>query len=81
MSYDHDEVVVSAAVRTVARAAVGRTLKIHPPDHEDFPDIGEHDWERVRAVVDRTADLYEGQAEKYAAAYRFLAQRADGGVS
>lgn len=77
----HDEFMVSAAVRHVARAAVAHALVAHPPEWGDYPEIGEHDWERVEAEVERIIDRLSGQAEKYESAYRFLASRANGGAA
>lgn len=70
------------AIETVARYIVGRAYSnpaasVHDIDWEDYPDIGERDWQRVvdRAVA-ITADL-RGNREAYQAAYDLLGHRAE----
>lgn len=77
----HEEFMVAAAVRQIARWAIANVITVVPPEWEDYPEIGEHDWERVEAEIDRVVTMLAGQEEKFKAAYEFLSGRADGGAA
>jgi hypothetical protein len=49
--------------------------------HEDYPDIGEHDWNRVRDTAIAMAHESLDLQEVYGAAYKRLAERADNGTT
>jgi hypothetical protein len=74
----HTAAITEAAVREVARHAIADAVRLNPPRWEDYPDIGEHDWEAIAAEVERVLDRLAAQREKYDCAYRVLAGRADG---
>lgn len=65
------------AIRDVARHAIAAAVSRNPPEWEDYPDIGEHDWAEVEREVQRRVAQIEVQHEKYECAYRHLAGRAD----
>lgn len=73
-----DRRMTESAVRDVARHAVAAAVRLNPPLWEDYPDIGENDWEAVEAEVERLLDRLAAQREKYDCAYRHLASRAGG---
>lgn len=66
---------VSEAVDVVARWAIDLLLN-DSLNWEDFPDIGEHDFEVVRKRAEVIADC--PSLDEYRAAYEYLASRADG---
>lgn len=66
------------AVRDVARHAIAAAVRANPPEWEDYPDIGEHDWAEVEREIERRLAQLEPQGEKYGCAYRHLAARAEG---
>lgn len=74
------DAAVRRAVQTVARsmvhvellAAAQRTL-----DWGDYPEIGEHDWERVVDEVIKIAELMDPGKVEYQAAYELLTTRAE----
>ena len=61
---------VTEAVDVVARWALSLSW-------EDFPEIGEHDWDAIAARAAAIVDC--PSVDEYEAAYEFLAARADGG--
>lgn len=65
------------AIRDVARHAIAAAVRANPPEWQDYPDIGENDWQAVLAEVERRVGQLEPQGEKYGCAYRHLAARAD----
>jgi hypothetical protein len=70
------------AIRDVARHALAAAVRRHPPEWQDYPDIGEQDWAEVVREVERRLAQLEPPAEKYGCAYRHLADRASqGGLS
>ena len=68
---------VKVAIETIARDVLAKGTRGGWLDDEweNYPEIGEHDW---KAVVE-TAQRIAGQVdpEQYAAAYEFLAERAE----
>lgn len=67
---------VEAAIDTVARQVIARLVDWHIGDEwEHFPDIGEHDWQRVQTRCLALADF--GDPDEYAAAYALLDSRAE----
>jgi len=75
-----DEDSVRIAIDIIARRVVRQQVQ---PDvigelWEDYPEIGANDWAAVVRQVDHLAERTDVQGEKYDAAYRFLAARADG---
>lgn len=67
---------VAVAVDTVARRAVSRATGSDTIEWEDFPEIGEHDWERVLDRVSDLADALDPPDAEYDTAYLLLQQRA-----
>lgn len=68
--------MAESAVREVARHAMAAAVRRNPPQWEDYPEIGEYDWEAVEAEVERVAGRLAAQQEKFDCAYRLLASRA-----
>lgn len=68
------------AIRVIAYRAISDHLRqtvAIAEAHEDFPDIGEHDWERVVELVDQLAAVNDCDDDDFTDAYRFLTGRAD----
>lgn len=70
------------ATKTVAAYAAAQVLRSNADRElvlwEDYPEIGEYDWEEVeRQVIAVSYDLSPSRAD-YEAAYKFLADRAGG---
>lgn len=60
------------AVAIMARVVLASGIRYS--DWESYPEIGEHDWERV---IDRAVELAHGpSAEKFKEAYDLLTARA-----
>lgn len=64
------------AIETVARMAF--TNEGAEPSWEDYPDITEQDWYRVRDRVAELAAAFRAETGDYGQAYRMLAERAEG---
>lgn len=68
------------AIETVARHVLANAVAEYPisPEWENYPDIGEYAWDAVLAEARRLASVLARKAEHYDAAYRHLAERAEG---
>lgn len=47
------------------------------PEHENYPDIGEHDWTAIVLLLDIHREHLDPDIDAYEAAYNFLDARAD----
>lgn len=47
---------------------------------ESYPEIGEHDWERIMALIKARGAQLRPKPDEYEAAYALLKERADGSV-
>ena len=66
---------VQEAVDIVARHALA--IASQTAELLDFPEIGEHDWERVEAEIDRLVKRLAPTLDEFEAAYEYLASRAE----
>jgi len=66
---------VTRAITIVAQAVVANSVSIGDDDWEDFPDVGEHDWEMVVHVADAIAA--QPDPDELHAALVLLAARAE----
>lgn len=65
-------------VRMVARQVAAQALTVGPAvEWENYPEVGEHDWEAVEAEVAYIADVLRVSPDNYAHAYAQLAALAD----
>lgn len=70
---------LKAAIDTVARQLIYKTAS--DGDWEDFPEIGEYDWDAVSRRAQELLDSIRHSTEAFNAAYALLEARADGGES
>lgn len=75
MSKTDPSTVTTWAIETVARGVLANAVET-PVEWENYPEIGEGDWERVLAEVRQLAA--HPSATDYDSAYQHLAERAEG---
>lgn len=75
--YEWDQRMAEWSVAEVARHVIAHVVESNPPQWENYPDIGEHDWEAVEKEAARVLDRLAAQQEKYNSAYRHLTRRAN----
>lgn len=66
------------AVDVIAKNLLTSCAAVCEKDWEDYPDLGENDWEQVRNRVRDLVDLLAPSPPEYEAAYEYLAERARG---
>jgi hypothetical protein len=66
---------IDHAIKVVAREIVSKVS----PDWEDYPEIGEHDWERIVAEVKKLTKATEPTLEEFTQAWVELSNRAEHG--
>lgn len=73
----HDQAIGVLVERIIADAAL-RAIEGEHIGWEDFPDIGEHDWQRIASgALDECTDTINRGRGGYEAAYQYLASLAD----
>lgn len=78
MADDQLKSAVDAVANHLVVAALNRTADDGSPGREDYPDIGEHDWQDVVTRAQQIAQRLAPDPGYYQAAYGFLAHRAEG---
>jgi hypothetical protein len=74
---DRDKVALEIVAREIARRALDTGYAV-APEWENYPEIGEADWNAISLILDRWRDeFYAVPGEEFEAAYQFLDQRAD----
>lgn len=70
---------VNEAIEIVAQHAIAAAVSSGTVDWEDYPELGEHDWERVLTRMEMNADYPD--PDEFDAAYKLLFDHAYGGRS
>ena len=71
--HDTAEAGVDDAIDVVARTIVAN---LELPEWEHYPDIGEHDWQRIENACRSKLMAIAGSTDRFRAAYRLLEDRA-----
>lgn len=78
MSSEHQDWIGALDVvsNQVAADAIRAALDNNLIEHEDYPEVGSHDFERILTAVHAVAATLEQPEEAFRPAYKLLAARA-----
>lgn len=69
----HEEAIDVIAWHVLGQAVIRGAAD---SEWEDYPDIGEHDWEKIAAKVDHLAEIFPFDAQdRFDQAYELLADK------